>query len=144
VCHWRVCTRTAVVVGHCFIKHKKHTTTSGASRRLQPPAGRANHLRRACLAQSYPGQNPPFWDVTRPVHPYKSAIQRQFTIGNAKGAQPPPAGPDRRPGVAAARLGYGRVVTLHHRTHIHFRQDSLRDSAPLFLTQRCDHTKFPC
>ena len=34
----------------------------------------------------YPGRTSPFWAVKRPVRPYKSAIQNQFTTENAKAA----------------------------------------------------------
>ena len=43
-----------------------------------------------------PGRNPPFWAVERPLRPYKSVLQKRFTIENVKGAEPSRAGPDRR------------------------------------------------
>jgi hypothetical protein len=63
-----------------------------------------------------PGRKPPFWTVTRPGRPYKSATQSRFTMGNAEGAYMPRAGPDRaRVDRDAARevqrdLGFGRIV----------------------------------
>ena len=34
----------------------------------------------------YPGRKPPFLAVKRPARPYKSAIQKRFTMGNDTGA----------------------------------------------------------
>jgi hypothetical protein len=48
----------------------------------------------ACATLYCPGRKAPFLAVKRPVHPYKSSIQTRFSMGNAKGAEPPRVGPD--------------------------------------------------
>ena len=40
-----------------------------------------------------PGRKPPFFAVKRPARPYKSAIEKRFRWGNAKGAYPPLGAP---------------------------------------------------
>jgi len=48
-----------------------------------------------------PGRTPPFWAVKRPARPHNNAIQQRhtkpITVGNAKCAATPRAGPDRAP-----------------------------------------------
>ena len=58
-------------------------------------AASAARFARIC-ASLCPGREPPFLAVKRPARPYKRAIQTRFTMGNAEGASPPRAGPDRR------------------------------------------------
>ena len=45
--------------------------------------------RKVCMlktATARGGREPPFWVVKRAVHPYKSAVENRFTLGNGKGA----------------------------------------------------------
>ena len=42
-------------------------------------------LRAELLGPHCPGRKPPFLVVKRHAHPYKTAVQKQFTVENAKG-----------------------------------------------------------
>ena len=64
------------------------------------------------LPQSCPGRKPSFSVVKRPARPYKSAIQNRYTVGNAKGAEPPRAGPDRQPEAAPPFRAAGEAARL--------------------------------
>ena len=60
-------------------------------------------------AHHCPGRKSPFLAVKRHARPYKSAIQTRFTMGNAKGFEPPRAVPDRD-GRVVGRCMVARVV----------------------------------
>jgi hypothetical protein len=64
--------------------NKKTLTPGLRSPGAYLPAGHAVHC---------PGRNPPFLAAQHPARPSKSATQTRFTVGSAKGAEPPPAGP---------------------------------------------------
>jgi hypothetical protein len=78
-----------------------------------PPASEPTRAAAPCVVERRfatalvhcPGRKPPFLAVKRPARPYKSAIETQFTMGNAKGAEPPREGPnrDRGPHLSGAR-----------------------------------------
>ena len=59
---------------------------------------KAEHLgkRLSVEGANCPRRTPPKTAVTRPARPYKTTIERRFTVGNAKGAETPRAGPGRR------------------------------------------------
>jgi hypothetical protein len=63
------------------------STSSWNSRRATAGGGEAaGGALAAASAAHCPGQKPPFLAVKRPARPYKTAIQKQFTAENAKGA----------------------------------------------------------
>ena len=87
--------RVAVVYGARWNKAAAGWLEGGKERTASSISSSSNPMATARFRSTCPGRKPPFSAVKRPARPSKNTIQNQFTVENARGAEPPRAGPDR-------------------------------------------------